>query len=159
MIISLVVFCVIVPLLSFVVWLCMWLIPLRLSQQKKLFFIGECLASWSSLDVLVIAIVLMTMDVEKLIIFVSGNKYDAVDSILEYVKAWDMIDEAQVLSAEGIWCTGLILLAVAAVLANVVYITMYATVLHAIKDRERNAWLASRYVMKQATIDTKKLIS
>eukprot|EP01061_Rhynchopus_euleeides_P043927 TRINITY_DN7678_c0_g1_i1.p1 TRINITY_DN7678_c0_g1~~TRINITY_DN7678_c0_g1_i1.p1 ORF type:complete len:1440 (+),score=558.18 TRINITY_DN7678_c0_g1_i1:228-4547(+) len=145
LVISIVTFGLVVPILSFVAWLGMWFVPLKLSEQKKLYFIAECLASWSSLDVFVMAVVLITLDIGKLVKFVCGNKYFPIDDVLVNLQTWGFYNREPVaLAAEGVWCVGLVLLFAGAVLANVVYVTLSIANLASVKDRERQAWILNR---------------
>ena len=128
------------PILLFVVWLGMWFVPLRLSEQKKLFFFAECLASWASLDVFCVGIISITLNINNLIEFVMGNKLDGADTFVAHLEAWGFTVHDHVVGGKGVWCNGLYFLIAAAVLSNLVYFVLWQANRCAIKDRERLAW-------------------
>ena len=139
---------IVIPILSFVVWLGIWFLPLKLSEQKRLYFVAECLSSWSSTDVFVIAVVMMTTSVSDLEVFAAGNKLDGAADGIEVMRQWGIVDqEPYVIGAKGVWHIGILFLAIAGVLSNVVYLLMSAAAITAIRDREKQAWMTSLYVL------------
>eukprot|EP01061_Rhynchopus_euleeides_P043928 TRINITY_DN7678_c0_g2_i2.p1 TRINITY_DN7678_c0_g2~~TRINITY_DN7678_c0_g2_i2.p1 ORF type:complete len:1422 (+),score=589.27 TRINITY_DN7678_c0_g2_i2:207-4472(+) len=154
LIMGIVLVALVIPILNFGLWLGMWFVPLKLSEQKKLYFIAECLASWSSLDVFILAVVLMTANVESLIDFATGNKMDGLNGQLIVMQKWGIINEyPAVIKGEGVWHLGIIFWIVAGVLSNATYFFLSAANRASIRDREHQAWISSLEKRSRRTDD------
>ena len=133
---------IIVPLLQFILLVVVWVMPLTLKEHKKLFFITECLASWSALEVFIVALGVITLMMHDLMSFVIGNKFDGVTPILHSLVNWGTSDlEPLAAGAEGDWCLGFVFLATGCVLFHIAYFMLHRANKAAIRDRERTAAL------------------
>eukprot|EP01060_Flectonema_neradi_P037397 TRINITY_DN751_c0_g3_i1.p1 TRINITY_DN751_c0_g3~~TRINITY_DN751_c0_g3_i1.p1 ORF type:complete len:1380 (+),score=239.93 TRINITY_DN751_c0_g3_i1:79-4218(+) len=133
---------VLFPLLQFVLLVAVWVVPLTLKEHKKLFFLTECLASWSCLEVFVLALGLITLMMKDLMKFVIGDKFDGVNPMLHSLVNWGTSDmPPTAVQAEGDWCIGFWFLLSGCILFNAAYLILHKTNKAAIRDRERAAAL------------------
>ena len=74
-------FALAVPVLYLVVLLLMWVVPMTLTAQHKVFVFSEMLAAWSAVDVFILSIVVALLELPQYVSFIVGDKCDLVDPI------------------------------------------------------------------------------
>lgn len=77
------IFAITMPLLNLGSLLVLWLTPLTLRMQHKLFVVVEIFNAWSSLDVFVLAIVASLLELHQFAQFIIGDRCDGINKILQ----------------------------------------------------------------------------
>jgi hypothetical protein len=100
-------FAVFTPLALNIVFLVLWLVPLRLREQKKLFFASKILAAWEALLILIVSVVAAILQISDLAQFIVKNSTGTICLTIEQnfgEKCFDV--EASLLPSGGILIAG-----------------------------------------------------
>jgi hypothetical protein len=76
-------FGVTIPLALVVGVLTLWLAPLGLRSQRRLFVLCEILNAWSGLEVLVVSVIAAVLQTHQLAMFIVGDSCDPINAFLE----------------------------------------------------------------------------
>jgi uncharacterized paraquat-inducible protein A len=76
-------------LFAFVLPLCfllmlgtLWVVPMRITLQRKLFTVAEMLNAWSTIDVFVISIIAALLEIKQFAAFIIGDSCNVVNEWL-----------------------------------------------------------------------------
>eukprot|EP01065_Artemidia_motanka_P024132 TRINITY_DN2875_c0_g4_i1.p1 TRINITY_DN2875_c0_g4~~TRINITY_DN2875_c0_g4_i1.p1 ORF type:complete len:1382 (+),score=505.85 TRINITY_DN2875_c0_g4_i1:81-4226(+) len=134
-----VLFAVVVPLLQVIMLLVLWLSPLELRNQKRLFFFNEILAAWSSIEVLIVSLLAALLQISQLAKFILGNRCDLINDLMrQYGVPLGLFaeDQAKCFDVHAELLSGCWILFAACVLVNVAYQVAYRASEEAIELRE-----------------------
>eukprot|EP00949_MAST-11_sp_MAST-11-sp1_P002292 g2292.t1 len=103
-------FALVIPLLHLFLLLCMWTIPLTLSEQRTVFVASEVLSAWQSLDVFMLALVAALLQLRQFAAFIVGGRCNFINDFMDdYLqKIFTSPDERQCFSVvaaldDGAW--------------------------------------------------------
>eukprot|EP01063_Lacrimia_lanifica_P021217 TRINITY_DN2849_c0_g2_i1.p1 TRINITY_DN2849_c0_g2~~TRINITY_DN2849_c0_g2_i1.p1 ORF type:complete len:1477 (+),score=403.64 TRINITY_DN2849_c0_g2_i1:93-4523(+) len=149
MLILLIVVVLVSPIMLMLTLLAMWFLPLTLRRQKQLYFLSECLASWSAPELMVMALAMLTPALQDLVLFIAGDRLDAVQDVVIWGDGLGLldIDSPTLLGGNGDFVPGFWFLFGAALAYNLVYVVLHFANRAAIRYRERqayNAWVLER---------------
>lgn len=75
------------PLALIAASLVLWVVPLKLKMQQKLFLAAEIFNAWSALDVFVVSIIAALLEIQQFAAFIVGDACDSINELLE--ENWD----------------------------------------------------------------------
>ena len=70
------------PFLLLVFLAVLWLVPMSLIWQQRLFTAAECFYAWSTVDVLALSLIAAQLQIEQFVTFIVGSKCDSINAIL-----------------------------------------------------------------------------
>ena len=76
------IFVLVVPLANLLSLLVLWITPLTLRAQHRLFVVAEILNAWSALDVFVFAIIASLLQLRQFAKFIVGDRCDVINAFL-----------------------------------------------------------------------------
>lgn len=96
-----------VPLAHMAVLLFLWVLPLRVQAQRRLYTVAEVLNAWSALEVFVVALMAALLEIHQFAQFIIGDKCDAVNKLLvpfnSILDGYDTCFDVSATLAEGCW--------------------------------------------------------
>ncbi len=68
------IFAFVTPVLFLLSLLVLWIVPLKLKVQKKVFFFAEIAHAWSAGEVFIVSILAALLEIRQFALFMIGNK-------------------------------------------------------------------------------------
>ena len=72
-----------IPVAHLIVLLCLWTLPLRLSNQRNLFLVAEVLDAWGALEVFILSLFAALLEIRQFAVFIVGEKGAIVEPYLQ----------------------------------------------------------------------------
>lgn len=70
----------------------LWICPLMIKTQYKLFRVTEILNAWSALEVFILSILVGITEIPAVATFIIGNKCDQINKLINYLAQKQIID-------------------------------------------------------------------
>ena len=89
--------CLVVPLLWLAILTTLWLVPLRIPTQRRLFVAAEVAHAWAALDVFILTVIASLLELDQFAQFIVGDECDGIDAALrtyfDYTVGGDKAEE------------------------------------------------------------------
>ena len=116
----------------------LWLAPLRIREQKLLFFSNEIIAAWSSLEVFVVALIAALMEIPEFSQFMIGSACDQINTIMSDLQGPLALPSAKCFNVGADLLPGCWILFSAAVMSNVAFQVTWKSADKLIKQMEHS---------------------
>jgi hypothetical protein len=77
------IFALAMPLVQCIFLFALWIIPMRLRDQKIVFDFTEMVASWAALDVFIISIIASCVEIDQFAQFLVGDRCDPIEKLVK----------------------------------------------------------------------------
>ena len=85
-------FAFVIPLLFLLMLGVLWMVPMKIKLQIKIFTVVEILNAWAILDVFVVSIVAGLLEIRQFVKYVIGDKCDLINSWLQVLDDYNLIN-------------------------------------------------------------------